>query len=90
MIRIPIDYNIIGPRIAQARRAQNMSKEEFCNKLESAGIHMVPYVLSLIENQEAQIFDYQMPAFAKALGISIDWLFEDLNNVKPYRRSSYE
>ena len=90
MVCKPIDYNIIGPRIARARKDQKMTEAEFCDRLELAGIRIGPYQLSLIENQEAQIFDYQLLIFAKALDVPIDWLFEGLENIRPYRRSTYE
>ena len=83
-------FNIIGPRIAQARTAQNMSAEELCAKMKHIGIDLGPYKLSLIENQEAQIFDYQVPAFTEALGVSAEWLFQGFKYEKPFSNKYLE
>ena len=86
---VPRSFNLIGPRIAQARREQNLSKEEVCARLERLGIDVVPYVLTLLENQESIIYDYQVPAYAEALNVTVEWLYRDLKNDPPFKRSRY-
>ena len=67
-----------------------MSKQELCERLALTGLDIGIYLLSLIENQEAQIYDYQVPAFAEALGVSPDWLFHGLKYTIPFRHSFFE
>ena len=58
-----------------------MSKEEVCARLKRIGIDTEPYVHSLMEEQEAIIYDYQVPA---------EWLYHDMKYVRPYQRRHFE
>lgn len=72
----PINWNIIGPRVTQARREQNVSMEELCDKLLDLGIEIYPYELSILEEQKRRVLDFELIAMAKALGVSVNWLME--------------
>ena len=61
-----------------------------CARLKRIGIDTEPYVLSLMEEQEAIIYDYQVPAFAEALNVSAEWLYHDMKYVRPYQRRHFE
>ena len=77
MYSIPrIEKNIVGPRVAEARKARKMNKEELCEKLEALGIEMYNYELFLLEEQERKVLDYELIALAQALEVSVDWLIE--------------
>ena len=78
----PYNYNIIGQRIAEMRKAQNMSADELCDKLALFGISIGWYRLSLWENQEADIYDFEILALAKALDVSVESLFIGLNDPR--------
>ena len=69
-----IQWNIVGPRVADARRAQRISKEQLCERLQDLGIEMVNYELFLLEAQERKVLDFEVVALAKALDVSLDWL----------------
>ena len=69
--------NIIGPRGARAREAQNMSPEELCDKLRSLGLGISSaYEVALLEGQERCVWDFELPILAEALDVSVDWLME--------------
>ena len=67
-------WNIVGPRVADARRARKMNKDELCEKLWDLGIEMYNYELFLLEGQERKVFDFELVALAKALDVSLAWL----------------
>ncbi len=66
--------NIIGARVTEARRKQDMKQNELLAKLQLAGIEISIPALSLLEGQKRPVFDYELNALADALGVSVNWL----------------
>ncbi len=66
--------NIIGARVTEARRKQDMKQNELLAKLQLAGIEISTPALSLLEGQKRPVFDYELTALADALGVSVNWL----------------
>ena len=68
------DRNIVGMRVEQARKAQNMKQRELLTKLQMKGIELNASGLSKLEGQLRCVNDYELVALAEILGVSIEWL----------------
>jgi transcriptional regulator with XRE-family HTH domain len=69
--------NIIGARVRQARLNRNpaVSQDDLAGRLAAQGILVDRTAISRIENQSRYAMDYEVAAIARALKISISWLF---------------
>ena len=69
--------NIIGARVRQARLNRNpaVSQDDLAGKLAAQGILMDRTAVSRIENQSRYAMDYEAAAIARALRVSVAWLF---------------
>lgn len=68
------DRNIIGARVTEARKAQNMKQVELLAKLQLVGIDMSIPALSLLEGQKRPVSDIELNALADILNVSVNWL----------------
>ena len=68
------DRNMIGARVTQARKTQNMKQHELLAKLQTAGIEISAPALSLLEGQKRPVSDFELAALSKILNVSVDWL----------------
>ena len=71
--------NIIGGRVRQARLKSNpaVSQEDLAGRLAVQGVSMDRSAVSRIENQSRYAMDYEAAAIARALKVSVAWLFGD-------------
>jgi transcriptional regulator with XRE-family HTH domain len=69
--------NIIGSRVRHARLKRNpaVSQDDLAGKLAGQGILMDRTAVSRIENQSRYVMDYEAAAIARALKVSVAWLF---------------
>jgi hypothetical protein len=69
--------NIIGARVRQARLKCNpaVSQDNLAGKLAAQGILLDRTAISRIENQSRYAMDYEAAAIARALKVSVAWLF---------------
>lgn len=69
--------NIIGGRVRQARLKSNpaVSQDDLAGKLAAQGIVIDRTAVSRIENQSRYVMDYEAHAIARALKVSVAWLF---------------
>jgi transcriptional regulator with XRE-family HTH domain len=69
--------NIIGARARQARLKCNpaVSQDDLAGKLAAQGILLDRTAISRIENQSRYAMDYEAAAIARALKVSVAWLF---------------
>ena len=69
--------NIIGTRVREARlkHKPSVSQDDLAGKLAGQGILMDRTAVSRIENQSRYAMDYEAAAIARALKISVAWLF---------------
>jgi transcriptional regulator with XRE-family HTH domain len=69
--------NIIGARVRQARLKSNpaVSQDDLAGKLAAQGILVDRTAVSRIENQSRYAMDYEAAAIARALKVSVAWLF---------------
>jgi len=69
--------NIIGGRVKQARLKCNpiVSQDDLAGKLAGQGVLLDRTAVSRIENQSRYVMDYEAAAIARALKVSVAWLF---------------
>src|SRR5207237_10898706 len=69
--------NIIGARVRQARLRRNpsVSQDDLAGKLAAQGILLDRSAISRIESQGRYLMDYEIAAIARALKVSVAWLF---------------
>ena len=69
--------NIIGRRVKEARlKCQPpVSQEDLAGRLAAQGILLDRTAVSRVESQSRYVMDYEAAAIARALKVSIAWLF---------------
>ena len=69
--------NLVGGRIRQARLRCKppVSQEDLAGRLAARGISLDQTAVSRIESQTRYLMDYEIVAVAKALKVSVGWLF---------------
>ena len=69
--------NLIGKRVKQARlkAVPPVSQDDLAGRLAGQGILIDRSAISRIENQTRYVMDYEAAAIARALKVSIGWLF---------------
>lgn len=71
------DYkNIVGPHIKRIRTINDITQQELSARLETLGVYLDRSSISKIERQNRIITDYELLAFAQALKVDIDFIFE--------------
>jgi HTH-type transcriptional regulator, cell division transcriptional repressor len=74
-----VKKNIIGDRVRQARRNAKppITQLELVARLQSEGLSIDQSALSKMENGQRPITDIEVLAIAKALKVSVKWLFNE-------------
>jgi len=69
--------NIIGRRVREARRKRNppVSQDALAGKLAVRGVTLDQTAISRIENRDRYVMDYEAAAIARALKVSVGWLY---------------
>lgn len=68
--------NITGKNIKTKRKNMKLTQIELAARLNTLGIDFDQTAISKIENQTRVLLDYEVKAIAKALGVSVEKLFE--------------
>lgn len=66
--------NISGERIHQARTTMRLSQADLAARMQVNGVTIEREAISKIETGDRFVTDYELMAFAKVLGVSVDWL----------------
>lgn len=71
--------NIVGRRVAEARRACKpvLTQDALSGKLARFGVQLDRAAIAKIENNQRHVLDYEVKALARALGVDITWLLAD-------------
>jgi len=71
--------NIIGGRVAEARKAFNppLTQDALSGRLARLGIQLDRAAIAKIENNSRHVLDYELKAFSDALGVGVNWLLGD-------------
>jgi hypothetical protein len=73
--------NIIGERVRLARVSISppVSQEDLSGRLARLGVQITQTSISKIENRSRYVMDYEAQALAKALKVSVAWLYGETN-----------
>lgn len=66
--------NISGERIREARLRKRLTQAELAARLQVEGVIMERDSLSRVEIGTRFVPDYEIPVFARVLGVSVLWL----------------
>ncbi|MBQ8213050.1 MAG: helix-turn-helix transcriptional regulator [Clostridia bacterium] len=79
-----IQGNICGARVKLGRALQKppMTQEDLACKIQLMGMDMTPVIISRIEKNNRHVCDAELRMLAKALGVSMDWLCGDSDEMK--------
>ena len=82
--RLSRHKNIVGERVRLARLAMKprVSQDDLSGKLARAGIQITQTSISKIENRTRYVIDYEAAAIAKALKVSVAWLYGEANEQR--------
>jgi len=68
--------NTCGDRIREARKKKRLSQTELAARMQLEGIQMAQDSISRAEVGSRFIPDYELPLYAKILGVSVEWLLK--------------
>jgi transcriptional regulator with XRE-family HTH domain len=76
-----VDKNLVGSRIKKARKIAKpeITQLDLVARLQSLGLSVDQSTLSKIENGQRPVTDIEIAALAKALRVSVSWLFDEAN-----------
>jgi len=77
--RKPARRNIVGKRVARARRVCRpvLTQDALSGKLARRGIQLDRAAIAKIENDLRHVLDYELKALADVLGVEVNWLLGD-------------
>jgi len=75
----PARKNIVGRRVAEARRGCNpsLTQDALSGRLARLGIQLDRAAIAKIETNRRHVFDYEVKALADVLGVGVGWLLGD-------------
>ena len=76
--------NVIGERVRLARLAMRprVSQEDLSGRLAAKGIQITQTGISKLENRQRYVMDYEALAIAKALRVSVSWLYGESKHIR--------
>ena len=76
MIKKPVGKNIIGRRMAEARKnfKPALTQDALSGKLARLGIQLDRAAIAKIENNHRHVLDYELKALAHVLCVDASWL----------------
>lgn len=79
-----IKGNICAERVRLGRALQKppMTQDDLARKIQFMGLDMTPLIISRIEKNQRHVCDAELRIIAKALGVTMDWLCGDSNNIE--------
>ena len=79
-----IQGNICSARVKLGRALQKppMTQEDLACKMQLMGMDITPLIISRIEKNKRHVCDAELRMLAKALGVSMDWLCGDSDEMK--------
>lgn len=66
--------NLIGKRLKIARLKNNLTQQQVSVKLQTMEVYIDRASISKIEQHKRIVTDYELVAFSKLLGVSVNWL----------------
>ena len=79
-----IKGNICAERVRLSRAMQNppMTQEDLARKMQFMGMDMTSLIISRIEKKQRHVCDGELLMLSKALGVSMDWLCGNTDDIK--------
>ena len=79
-----IKGNICAERVRLGRALQKppMTQDDLARKIQFMGMDMTPLIISRIEKNQRHVCDAELRILAKALGVTMDWLCGDSDDIK--------
>lgn len=79
-----IKENICSGRVRLGRALQKppMTQEDLARKMQLMGMDITPVIISRIEKNQRHVCDAELRMLAKALGVTMDWLCGDSDDIK--------
>ena len=79
-----IKGNICAERVRLGRALQKppMTQDDLACKIQFMGMDMTPLIISRIEKNQRHVCDAELRILAKALGVTMDWLCGDSDEIK--------
>ena len=76
--------NICAERVRLGRALQKppITQDELARRLQFMGMEMTPLIISRIEKNQRHVCDAELRMLAKALGVSMDWLCGDADEIR--------
>lgn len=76
MTKRPVGKNIVGRRVAQARKSSEpgLTQDALSGRLAGIGIQLDRAAIAKIENDRRHVLDYELKAIARVLGVEVSWL----------------
>ena len=76
--------NICSERVRLGRALQKppLTQEELARKIQFMGMDMTPLIISRIGKNQRHVCDAELRILAKALGVSMEWLCGDTNEIQ--------
>lgn len=83
-VQFLIKGNICGERVRLGRALQKppMTQEALACKIQLMGMDITPVIISRIEKNQRHVCDAELRMLAKALGVTMDWLCGDSDEIK--------
>ena len=79
-----IKGNICADRVRLGRALQKppITQEELARRMQFMGMEITPLIISRIEKNQRHVCDAELKMLAKALGVSMDWLCGDGEDIE--------
>ena len=79
-----IKGNICAERVRLGRALQKppMTQDDLARKIQFMGMEITPLIISRIEKNQRHVCDAELRILAKALGVTMDWLCGDSNEIE--------
>jgi hypothetical protein len=79
VVKRPKRKNIVGKRVAEARRGCQpvLTQDALSGKLAGVGIQLDRAAIAKIESDARHVLDYELKALAEVLGVDVGWLLGD-------------
>lgn len=74
--------NVVGKNIEHIRKIKGIKQKDFISKLQTMGVDINPTSYSKLEGQVRYATDLELYAIAKILGVTIDSLFEKIDETE--------
>ena len=70
----PPPTNLIGPQVRWMRERLGLTQDELAGRLSRYGLELDYVKIGQIENGKRRVVDWELVGFARALGVSVNWL----------------